>query len=137
MTPRDKIPIKQKSVEKLSELKEEHDLCDIWRIRNPTNLFFTFKQNQFSGIINRRLNYIFTSNKLQEFSNDTDIIPAFSTSLNNELKRELLKYEMRRFTISYCKQRTRKDERERKCLENKLKNVLENDDNLGRYHNIN
>ena len=120
MTPRDKISIKQKSVEKLSELKEEYDLCDIWRIRNPTNLFFTFKQNQFSGIINRRLNYISTSNKLQECSNDTDIIPAFSTSLNNELKREVLKYEMRRFTISYCKQRTRKDERERKCLENKL-----------------
>ena len=37
MTPRDKTPIKQKSVEKLSELKEEYDLCDIWRIRNPTN----------------------------------------------------------------------------------------------------
>ena len=116
MTPRGKIPIKQKSVEKLSELKEEYDLCDIWRIRNSTNLFFTFKQNQFSGIINRRLNYIFTSNKLQEFSNDTNIIPAFSTSLNNELKREVLKYEMRRFTISYCKQRTRKDDEKESAL---------------------
>ena len=56
-----------------------------------------------------------------------------NTSLNNQLKWELLKYEIRRFAIFYCKQRTKKAERERKCLENKLKNldnVLENDDNL-------
>ena len=46
---------------------------------------------------------------------------------------------MRRFTIFYCKQRTRKDKLERKYLENKLKNlenVLDNDDNLESYHNI-
>ena len=40
-----------------------------------------------------------------------------NTSLNNRLKCELLKYETRRFTISYCKQRTKKDVRERKHLE--------------------
>ena len=40
-----------------------------------------------------------------------------NTSLNNRLKCELLKYEIRRFTISYCKQRTKKDVRERKHLE--------------------
>ena len=59
--------------------------------------------------------------------------------MNSQLKWELLKYEMRRFTIFYCKQRTRKDELERKYLENKLKNlenVLDNDDNLESYHNI-
>ena len=59
--------------------------------------------------------------------------------MNNQLKWELLKYEMRRFTIFYCKQRTKKDKRERKYLENKLKNlenVLDNDDNLESYHNI-
>ena len=62
-----------------------------------------------------------------------------NASLNNQLKWELLKYEIRRFTISYCKQHTKKDERERKYLENKLKNlehVLDNDDNLESYHNI-
>ena len=37
-----------------------------------------------------------------------------NTSLNNQLEWTLLKYKMRRFTISYCKQRTKKDERERK-----------------------
>ena len=29
-------------------------------------------------------------------------------SLNNQLKWELLKYEIKRFTISYCKQRTKR-----------------------------
>ena len=62
-----------------------------------------------------------------------------NTSLNNQLKWELLKYKIRRFTIPYCKQRTKKDARERKYLENKLKsleNVLYNGDNLESYHNI-
>ena len=62
-----------------------------------------------------------------------------NTSLDNQLKWELLKYETRRFTISYCKQRTKKNEAERKYLENKLKileNVLDNYDNLESYHNI-
>ena len=45
------------------------------------------------------------------------------TSLNNQLKWELVKSEIRRFTISYCKQRTKKDVRERKYIENKLKNL--------------
>ena len=44
-------------------------------------------------------------------------------SLNNQLKWELFKHEIRRFTILYCKQRTKKDERERKYLQNKLKNL--------------
>ena len=151
-TKRGKPSLKQKSVAKLLELKKENDLCDIWRIRNPTKKLHTFSQNHSSGFINRRLDYIFISNKLQEFSNDTDIIPAFktnhfsvlvtisnynffkpgprlwklnnslikdetftntfknfiqnmtnelntNTSLNNQLIWELLKYEIRRFTV--------------------------------------
>ena len=59
--------------------------------------------------------------------------------MNSQLKWELLKYEMRRFTIFYCKQRTRKDKLERKYLENKLKNlenVLDNDGNFESYHTV-
>ena len=41
---------------------------------------YRFRQNHSSSIINRRLDYIFISNQLQEFSNDTDIIPAFKTN---------------------------------------------------------
>ena len=74
-----KPSLKQKYVAKILELKEENDLCDIWGIRNPTKKLYAFRQNHSSGIINRRLDYIFTSNKLPEFSNDTDIIPAFKT----------------------------------------------------------
>ena len=61
------------------------------------------------------------------------------TSLDNQLKWKLFKYEIRRFTIPYCKQRTKKDEAEKKYLENKLKclqNVLDNYDNLESYHYI-
>ena len=61
------------------------------------------------------------------------------TFLDNQLKWELLKYEIGRFTISYCKQLNKKDVAERKYLENKLKNlenVLDNYDNLESYHNI-
>ena len=55
-----------------------------------------------------------------------------NVSLANQLK-------VRSFTISYCKQRIKKDEAERKYLENKLKNlenVLDNYENLESYHNI-
>ena len=47
--------------------------------------------------------------------------PNTNTSLDNQLKWELFKYGIRRFTISYCKQRTKKDEEERKYLEKKTK----------------
>ena len=80
-----KPSLKQKSVAKLLELKEEFDLCDIWRIRNPTKKSYTFRQNHSSGIINCRLDYTFMSNKLQEFSNDTDIIPALKTDHSSVL----------------------------------------------------
>ena len=61
-----------------------------------------------------------------------------NTSLNSQLKWKPLKYELRIFTISYCKQLTKKDKQERNYLENKLKNlenVLDNG-NLLSYRNI-
>ena len=39
-----------------------------------------------------------------------------NTSLDNQLEWELVKYEIRRFSRSYCKQHTRKDETERSSL---------------------
>ena len=62
-----------------------------------------------------------------------------NTSLDNQRKWELLKYEIIRFTTSYYKQRNKKYVAERKYLENKFKNlenVLDNYDNLESYHNI-
>ena len=37
--------LKEKSVARMVELKEEYILCDIWRIRNPPKKSFTFPQN--------------------------------------------------------------------------------------------
>ena len=40
-----------------------------------------------------------------------------NTSLDNQLKKERLKNEIRRFTISFCKQRTKRDVGEGNNLE--------------------
>ena len=56
---------------------------------------FIFQQNHISGIINRRLGYLFISKKLQDLFNKAIILPAFKTdhssvsviiSNNNEIK---------------------------------------------------
>ena len=62
-----------------------------------------------------------------------------NTSLDNQLKWELLKHEIRRLIVSYCKQRPKKDETERKYLENQLKIIdtfPDNYNNVESYHNI-
>ena len=65
-----KAPIKKKkSLAKLIQLKESYGLSDIWRIRNPVTSTFTFRQKHCTGFIQRRLDYIFISNSLQEFVN--------------------------------------------------------------------
>ena len=62
--------LKEKSVPRMVELKEEYDSCDAWRIRNPLEKPFTFRQNHSSGTLNRRLDNIFISNsRIQEFKN--------------------------------------------------------------------
>ena len=53
--------------------------------KNPTKKLYTFTQNHSSGMINCRLDYIFILNKLQEFSSNTDIIPAFYTNHSSNL----------------------------------------------------
>ena len=61
------------------ELLENFDLCDIWRIRNLKKRRFTFRQNHLSGYIQRRLDYFFVSNSLQEAIKSADILATFST----------------------------------------------------------
>ena len=81
---------------------------------------------------------IFTNslnNFIQNMINELNI----NISVDNKPKWELLEYKIRRFTISYCKQLTKKDVVERKYVENKLKsleNNLDTYDNLQSYHNI-
>ena len=71
--------MKKKSLAKLIELKESYDLCDIWRVRNMKSRQFTFTQQHSSGFIQRRLDYIFISNTLQELVTTTEILTPIST----------------------------------------------------------
>ena len=52
----------------------EHDLADIWRIRNPTDTRFTWRQK--SPLIQRRLDYWLISNHLQEDVESVEIVTA-------------------------------------------------------------
>ena len=45
--------LKKQSIAKMVELLENFDLCDIWHIRNLKKRRFTFRQNHFSGYIQR------------------------------------------------------------------------------------
>ena len=71
--------LKKSSVSKLIEIKEKYNLCDIWRIRNTKEKRFTFRQKHRSGFLQRRLDYFFVSNTLQESIKDTEILPALSS----------------------------------------------------------
>ena len=64
--------IKKRTIAKLIQITENLDLCDIWRIRNPKRRRFTFRQHHSTGFIQRRLDYFFISNSLQESIQTTD-----------------------------------------------------------------
>ena len=51
----------------LIEHEKSYDLCDIWKVKNTKSKRFSFAQKHSSGFIQRRLDYIFISNTLQEF----------------------------------------------------------------------
>ena len=73
-------PILKKLAEsKLIELKESLNLCNIWWITNPKSKAFTFPQRHFSGILQRRLDYLFISNNMQESAENNKILNALST----------------------------------------------------------
>ena len=159
---------KKRSVRKIVELKETYNLTDIWRIRNP-------KAKQW--FLQRRLDYFFISNTVQEFILDTDIIPAISSDhspilisfsqekqhsksfgfwkFNNlllsdnifkeklkqhiqniesdnelsndpQIKREFLKYQIRKFTIRFSKTRAKEERKQRDELETTLKSLEKN-----------
>ena len=173
--------LKKKSVAKLIKIKEHFDLCDIWRLRNPDVKQFTFRQKHASGFIQRRLDYFFISNSLQDVITHADFFAALSTdhspvtisiskskncihghgfwkfnssllseqnyvtktkSLihsnqnlipNAQLKWELLKSKIRKFTINYSKKLAKERKENKTLLENKLKELegnLNTEDNI-------
>ena len=73
-------PLLQKhSLSEIIRLNEKFDLCDVWRVRNHHKKLFTFRQKHFTSIIQRRLDYIFISNSLQESVKKTEILNAVSS----------------------------------------------------------
>ena len=58
--------LRKHSLSEIIKLNENFNLCDIWRVRNPHKKLFTFRQKHFTGITQRRLDYIFFSISLQE-----------------------------------------------------------------------
>ena len=71
--------LKSHSINKLIELNETLDLCDISRIRNPKKRKYIFRQKHLSGFIQRWLDYIFISQNLQECVKKCDVLNALST----------------------------------------------------------
>ena len=168
--------LKKKSIAKIIQIKENLDLCDIWRIRNPNRKRYTFRQTHVSGFIQRRLDYFFISNLLQDSVKKTDILASFSTDhspimfslrqskeesrgkglwkfnsslitnnnyvdqmknhinatlkcldeeniIDEQLRWEYLKYEIRKFTVQFSKENAKKMKLERVCLENRIKHL--------------
>ena len=148
--------LKKRSLAKIIHVSDKLDVCDIFRVRFPNLKRFTFRQK--TPLRQRRLDYIFVSNSMQEFVTNIDILPSFlsdhspvfikidtlkntrrgnygwkfNTSLlcdpnfiatqtdniistinsfdqdfDPHIKWELLKYEMRKFCISFSKEKNR------------------------------
>ena len=67
--------LKKRSIAKILKINEKLDVCDIFRVRCPNLKRFTFRQK--TPLRQRRLDYIFLSNNLQEFVTKLDILPSF------------------------------------------------------------
>ena len=76
-----KMSVKTKSLSKLQEIMTENDLCDIFRICNPPEGRFTWRnKNPFKQ---RRLDSFLISDSLQELVVDSKIIPSVISSVRS------------------------------------------------------
>ena len=74
-----RLTLKKRSVAKLISVIERFTLVDIWRVRNQNKRRYTFCQSHQAGYLQRRLEYFFISNSLQENICETDIQVVFCT----------------------------------------------------------
>ena len=82
--------IKQKVVEKINTLCTLYDLQDIWRIKNPDKMCYTWRRK--SPLIQCRLDYFLTSVHLQENVISSNIIPGVKSdhsAINLDIKTNL------------------------------------------------
>ena len=86
--------LKKRSLTNLMKIIDKLDACDIFRVRFPDLKRFTFHRK--NPLIQRRLDYIFISNNIQEHIEKVEILPSFmsdhspvfiSLNLNSNLKR--------------------------------------------------
>ena len=178
-------PVLKDSVKALEEILIENDLIDIWRVQNPECRRFTWRQK--TPLIQRRLDYWFIPESLQDDVAKIEIVPAVRTDhsavvieinsldtqnhgpsfwkINNslfedstyvELIREnipvwlseinfctdyrivwdWIKYNIRRESISYSKQKAREKRERLKNIEETLKMCEEKIAEEPSYENI-
>ena len=183
-------PPKKHSLSEIIKLNENFNLCDIWRVRNLHKKLLTFRQKHFTGIIRRRLDYIFVSSSLQESVKKTEILntlssdhsPVFCSFVNNDTfargscvwkfnnslllntefvkklkthieivksnlqknssfpdhsKGEFLKYELRKFFISFSKNLVKTEQIIQTNLENRIKTLEQNFKNEENFYAYN
>ena len=68
---------KKDSVKNIFDIKLAYDLVDIWRIRNPDKRQYTWRQKR--PVVQRRLDYWLISDCMQDFIENTDIIPSIKS----------------------------------------------------------
>ena len=85
--------LRRHSLSEIIKLNETFNLRYIWRVRNPHKKLFKFRQKRFTGFIQRRLDYIFVSNSLQEPVKKTEtlILLRFIYELDKWDKRDFEK----------------------------------------------
>ena len=69
--------LKLRSIAEFSKVKEKYNLCEIYRIRNPSKKRYTFRQKTPS--LARRLDYFIISNTLQESVVKCDILTSLAS----------------------------------------------------------
>ena len=69
--------LKTNTLKKVYSIMEDHDLCDIFRIRNPDMQRYTWRQK--TPLIEHRLDYFLISNELQEDVEHIDILPSVAS----------------------------------------------------------
>ena len=63
----------------LTEITEKLDIIDIWRVRNPEERRYTFRQKKGGHIIQARLDRLYISDTLQYNVSNVDISPSISS----------------------------------------------------------
>jgi len=109
----------------LNAWKAEHGVDDVWRVQHPSTLRYTWRSSKLP-LVQTRLDYFLTSNNITSRTNNSDIIPGFSSDhsapvvtidIRNldrgkgfwKLNVELLKDPIYRDKVRHCISETKED----------------------------